>query len=310
MNITGFARAVFLRTCIALTALGFPYGAAVAADAPDTREVGMVVDYSPARSSQTIKRGAATLPVKLGTLVQAGDIVQVSPGGRVFVQLNDGTQHDVGPGEWQVPEAKPLGPVASLLRALPRLLDVQARIASSASTRGVETCDAAAPNVAPNVTIEAPILRSDSKVTAGKQNLALGWFGGCEPFAVSITKGTVAVASAKNLKRRQQQFVDLDLTPGRYQLRIDDSAGHSKVYGIDVVEKTPQPPADLESADSATAAIARALWLAELDNGAWRLESFKTLRPLMAQKERIAALIGDYLLVSTDEAAKAQPAAP
>lgn len=301
MNIAGFARAVLLRTCMALVVFGFANGAAVASEAPDARAVGMVVDYSPARSSQTIKRGAATLPVKLGTLVQAGDVVQVSPGGRVFVQLNDGTQHDVGPGEWQVPEAKPLGPVASLLRALPRLLDVQARIASSASTRGVENCDAAAPNAA----IEAPILRSDSKVTAGKQNLALGWFGGCEPFVVSITKGTVAVASAKDLKRRQQQFVDLDLTPGRYQLRIEDSAGHSKVYGIDVVEKTPPPPADLESADSATAAIARALWLAELDNGAWRLESFKTLRPLMAQKERIAALIGDYLLVSTDDVTKA-----
>jgi hypothetical protein len=295
----------FARKCLAAVAvLGF-VTAAAAADAP-THEVGMVVDYSPARSTQSIKRGTTALPVKLGTLVMAGDVVQVSAGGRVFVQLNDGTQHDVGPGEWQVPDSKPLGPVASLLRSLPRLLDVQAHIASSASTRGGETCD---PNE-PNASIEAPILRENSKVTAGKQSLALGWFGGCAPFAVDLTKGTVSVASAKDLKRRQQQFADLDLAPGRYQLRIEDAAGHRKAYGIDVVEKTPPPPADLESADSATAAIARALWLAELDDGAWRLESFKTLRPLMAQKERIAALIGDYLLVSTDDAAMAPGAAP
>jgi hypothetical protein len=298
MNTISLARA-----CFAMVALfGVAHIDAAASDVT-AHEVGMVVDYSPARSTQSIKRGAATLPVKLGTLVMAGDVVQVNAGGRVFVQLNDGTQHDVGPGEWQVPDAKPLGPVASLLRSLPRLLDVQARIASSASTRGGEGCDAADPNVV----IEAPILRARSKVTAGEQNLALGWFGGCAPFAVDLTKGTVAVAGAKGLKRRQQQFVDLDLTPGQYQLRIADAAGHTKVYGIDVVETAPAPPADLESADSATAAIARALWLAELDAGAWRLESFKTLRPLMAQKERIAALIGDYLLVSTDDDTKAPP---
>ncbi len=295
------------RLCITtLAVLGVAHIHAAAPDAAAAHEVGMVVDYSPARSTQSIKRGAATLPVKLGTLVMAGDVVQVNAGGRVFVQLNDGTQHDVGPGEWQVPDSKPLGPVASLLRSLPRLLDVQAHIASSASTRGGESCDANDPNVS----IEAPILREHSKVTAGKQNLALGWFGGCAPFAVDIVKGTVAVAGVKDLKRRQQQFVDLDLTPGQYQLRIEDAAGHRKTYGIDVVDKAPAPPADLESADSATAAIARALWLAELDGGAWRLESFKTLRPLMVQKERIAALIGDYLLVSTDDDTGAPPAAP
>lgn len=272
--------------------------AAEQAPAP-SQEVGMVVDYSPARSTHTIQRGNTTLPVKLGTLVVAGDVVKVNGTGRVFIQLNDGTQHDVGPGEWRVPDAKPLGPIASLLRSLPRLLDVQAHIAASASTRGAETCDAADANA----TIEAPILREHSKVSAGKQNLALGWFGGCAPFTVELRKGDSVIGAAKGLPRRQQQFTDLDLTPGLYQLRIADAAGHNRAYGIEVLASTPTPPADFETADSATATIARALWLAELDDGAWRLESFKTLRPLMAQKERIAALIGDYLLVSTDDAA-------
>jgi hypothetical protein len=274
--------------------------------AAPSQEVGMVVDYSPARSTHTIRRGTTTLPVKLGTLVIADDVVVVDGGGRVIVQLNDGTQHDVGPGEWRVPDAKPLGPVASLLRSLPRLLDVQAHIAASASTRGGETCDAKDPNAA----IEAPILRDHSKVTAGKQNLALGWFGGCAPFGVELKKGDAAIGTVQGLPRRQHQFADLDLTPGLYQLRITDTAGHQRSYGIEVLAATPAPPADLDAADSATATIARALWLAELDGGAWRLESFKTLRPLMAQKERIAALIGDYLLVSTDDAAAAAPIAP
>lgn len=301
MNSTLFAYRALVGAIVVLGVAG-TFAAAPTAPTTEpapTHEVGMVVDYSPARSTQSIKRGDATLPVKLGTLVMAGDVVQVNAGGRVFVQLNDGTQRDVGPGEWRVPDSKPLGPIANLLRSLPRLLDVQAQIAATASTRGGETCDKADPNVS----IEVPILRAHSKVTAGKQNLTLGWVGGCAPFGVDLTRDAVVVGSAKGLTRRQQQFADLDLTPGLYQLRIEDAAGDRRVYDIEVVDTAPVPPADLEAADSVTAAIARALWLAELDNGAWRLESFKTLRPLMAQKERIAVLIGDYLLVSTDDTA-------
>jgi len=263
-------------------------------------EVGMIVDYSPARAAHTIRHtDGSTTPVKLGTLVVAGDVLLVDAGGRVFVQLNDGSQHDVGPGEWRVPDSKPLGPIASLLRSLPRLLDVQANIAASASTRGGDSCDASDTNVS----IEAPILRPHSKVVAGKQNLALGWFGGCPPFAVDLAKAEQTVGSAKELSRRQYQFVDLDLSPGAYRLRIADAAGHQRNYDIEAVTAAPAAPADLSSADSATADIARALWLADLDGGAWRLESFKTLRPLMAKKERLAALIGDYLLVSTENVA-------
>ncbi len=262
---------------------------------PSATEVGMVVDYSPARAAHTIKRqDGSTLPVKLGTLVMAGDLVVVTGTGRVFVQLNDGTQRDVGPGEWRVPEAKPLGAVASLLRSLPRLLDVQARIAASASTRGGEACDGDDAGEA----IEAPILRAHSKVSAGRQNLALGWFGGCAPFEVIIARDATEVAKADALKRRQHQFVDLDLVPGHYELKIVDAAGRVQRYGIEAVAAAPTSPVDFEATDSATATIARALWLAELDAGTWRLEAFKTLRPLMAQRERIAGLIGDYLLVS------------
>ena len=274
--------------------------ATVMAQPAPAQEVGMVVDYSPARGVHTIRHAdGTTVPVKLGTLLVAGDVVQVEAGGRVFVQLNDGTEHDVPTGEWRVPDAKPLGAIAGFLRSLPRLLDAQAHIAASASTRGSQTCDAADPNAA----IEAPILREHSKVTSGTQNLALGWFGGCAPFAVSLRRGDVVVSEVAALKRRQHQFADLTLSAGQYQLRIGDSTGHRRAYAIDVVDKTPAPPADLDAADTATATIARALWLAELDDGTWRLESFKTLRPMMAQKERIAALIGDYLLVSTEAVA-------
>jgi len=275
-------------------------GAAGAAPRTPPDEVGMIVDYSPARSTHTIRHAdGTTAPVKLGTLVIAGDVLLVGAGGHVFVQLNDGSQHDVGPGEWRVPDSKPLGPVASLLRSLPRLLDVQADIAASASTRGGESCDASDANVS----IEAPILRPHSKVVAGKQSIALGWFGGCPPFAVELSKADRAVGAANGLTRRQHQFVDVDLSPGVYRLRIADASGHQRSYDIEAVAATPAPPADLASTDSATADIARALWLADLDGGVWRLESFKTLRPLMAKKERIAALIGDYLLVSTDSVA-------
>ena len=262
-------------------------------------EVGLVADYAPARNSHTIARAdGTTQPVMLGTLVMAGDTVKVAGSGHVFVQLNDGTQRDVGPGEWVVPDVKPLGAVAQLLRSLPRLLDVQARIAASASTRGGEDCEGAKPTP-----IDAPILRAHSKLTAGKQSIALGWFGGCEPYAVTMKKGEATVASAKDLKRRQQQFADLELVPGSYTIDIVDSRGQNAAYGLDVVATSPEPPADLSGADTATASIARALWLAELDGGAWRLESFKTLRPLIAQKEKLASLIADYLFVSTEASA-------
>jgi hypothetical protein len=262
-------------------------------------EVGLVADYSPARNTHSIVRAdGTTVPVMLGTLVMAGDHVKVAGSGHVFVQLNDGTQRDVGPGEWVVPDVKPLGAVAQLLRSLPRLLDVQARIAASASTRGAEECDGTKPSP-----IDAPILRSTSKLSAGKQNLALGWFGGCAPYAVTVTKGETSIAAAKDLQRRQQQFADLDLQPGRYTIRIEDKRGNHKQFALDVVPNAPAPPADLEGGDTATASIARALWLAELDGGAWRLESFKTLRPLIVQREKLASLIADYLFVAAEGSA-------
>ena len=59
-------------------------------------------------------------------------------------------------------------------------------------------------------------------------------------------------------------------------------------------------PDELSADKTPADGIARALWLADQDRGSWRLESVKTLRPLLARKNKIAAGLADYWLSSDD----------
>jgi hypothetical protein len=58
----------------------------------------------------------------------------------------------------------------------------------------------------------------------------------------------------------------------------------------------PPPPPDLAGDPSALAVIARAIWLADQDEGAWRLDSFEMLRPAIRRGDPLAGRVGDVLL--------------
>jgi hypothetical protein len=284
----------------AVVAIGL--GCASAAFLPARAEggdAGLVVDYAPPRASHALVRHGSSVesPVRLGTVVQADDVVKLRSEGHVTIQLADGTEKEIdGPGEWRVPESSQPGAFARILHSLEGLLEKQATVAASAASRGSEDCDT--PEA--SLPIRVPILRAHARVTAGSQTLAVGWFGGCPPYAVSLRSGSTETGRADGLAKRLYQFRDVNLAAGVYRVEIRDRFGKSASFTLEAVSEGPVVPADLAADRTSADGIARALWLAGQDGGSWRLESLKTLRPLLAQKNRIAVQLADYLLSSDD----------
>ena len=104
------------------------------AAAPAGSDAGLVVDYAPSRASHVIiHRGSTTeTPIRLGTVVQANDLLKLRVAGHVTIQLWDGTEKEIeGPGEWRVPEGERPGIMALVLHSLAGLLEKQADIAAS-----------------------------------------------------------------------------------------------------------------------------------------------------------------------------------
>ena len=161
-------------------------------------DAGLVVDYAPARASHVIvhRESPAETPIRLGTVVQVNDVVKLRGEGRVMIQLADGTEKEIdGPGEWRVPESSQPGTMARILRSLPGLLEKQATVAGSAASRGPEDCDS--PQA--SVPIRVPILRPHARVTAGQQTLAIGWFGGCPPYAISLRSASSEIGICRRI---------------------------------------------------------------------------------------------------------------
>jgi hypothetical protein len=287
-----------LAIAIAIAQVALPsYGAATG-----DSDVGWVIEYSPPEAVHTIIRTASNTSVrlKLGTAVYANDTVQMSTAGRVVIALADGTERQVdGPGNWRVPNSEAPSRIWQVLGSVLQLGEKQAQLAASAATRGNEEC-MPGKSFQPDP-IRVPILRVRSHVTAGVQSLAIGWYGGCPPFDVSLESPTRVVARASSLTKRFQQFSDVDLVVGAYRVQIQDKAGVSVNHVLAVVAEGPPSPTEFTKNNATAGVLARALWLADVDGGAWRLESIKTLRPLLLQRQPVAIRMADYLM-STDDA--------
>jgi len=264
------------------------------ASAADDAAVGVVAEYRPAAGRFTLTRspGARSVPVRIGTAVHAGDSVTLPAGASVTVQLANGeVSRFGGPGMFAVPDARPLGRLASILKSLPALFDDDYRLAGTAASRGSDAC---APGDGPD--IEVPILGSGASVVAGKRDLPLAWRGGCKPYTLTVSTGTRTLARRESVHEGRVRLDGLLLTPGRYTVQIVDSRGVSHDVPLEAVAAGPVPPPDLAADASPLGVVAQAIWFAEQDGGRWRLESFERLRPLIRAGDPLAGVIGDGLL--------------
>ena len=262
--------------------------------------VGVVADYSPVSAHYQVRRQPSDkpIPVRIGAVVEADDEIDLASGGSVTLYLQDGTQKRMaGPGAFRVPAVSELGGAARILRSLVGAFDVDHRTASSAISRGVGPCPASAGD-AP---ISIPILQGEPRFRRGVRDIRLAWTGGCPPYNIGLQGAGIAQLGLGDLVRGQIRFDKLALTSGNLSIEIADATGKRASFVVGIVDEVPQPPADLAADSSGLGAIAQALWLADQDGGAWRLESIDRLSTLTQHNDPLAGKIADVLLLRGPE---------
>ena len=282
----------------ALTAVAISALAPLVSLAGDSEQgVGVVAQYRPAAGRFFFSRaaGGESVPVRIGTVVMAGDRVTLPAGAAVVVQLaNDAAKSFEGPGTFEIPQAQALGKLAAIFRSIPALFDDEYRLAGTAASRGGEKCSESRPDAAP--AIDVPILVPGSRVVAGVRDLPLAWRGGCTPFVVAVASEGGGVLHRESVEGWQVRLDDVSLGVGRYKVTIMDSSGARFEAVLEAVNEGPAVPADIAGDATPLGVVAQAVWIAEQDGGRWRIESFDRLRPLIRAGDRLAGAIGDGVL--------------
>jgi hypothetical protein len=116
----------------------------------------------------------------------------------------------------------------------------------------------------------------------------LAWKGGCPPYRVELSSehGTLGVQSG--LHTPEYRFEHVALIPGHYSVSITDRAGASVTAPFAARIDRPAWPDALTTDRSHLGTVARALWLADVDHGIWRLDSGEVLLPLLRQHDPLA----------------------
>jgi hypothetical protein len=264
----------------------------------DDAAVGVVAEYRPAAARYVIERSSShPVPVRIGTVVMAGDQVTLPTGGTLVLRLADGERREIrGPRTYDVPASQSLGKLAAIFGSIPALFDDEFRVEGTAAARGGEKCSRSAADSQP---IEIPILAPGARIIAGERDLPLAWRGGCAPFVVTLWSGERKLIDRESIEGRQVRLDDLPLVRGRYDVTIVDGSGLEGHATIEAVDAGPTLPVELANDTSALGVIAQAVWLAQQDVGRWRLDSFERLRPLIRSGDSLAGAIGDGLLWGT-----------
>jgi hypothetical protein len=144
--------------------------------------------------------------------------------------------------------------------------------------------------------IEVPILAPGARIVAGDRDLPLAWRGGCAPFVVTVLAGGQSLVHRESIEGRQIRLDDVPLATGRYAVVITDADSRRFEAPLEAVGAGPAVPAEIAADTSSLGVVAQAIWLAQHEDGRWRLESFERLRPLIRAGDPLAGTIGDGVL--------------
>jgi len=258
----------------------------MAADAP---EVGVIIDYSPPGAMLYLERSELKLPVRIATVVHAGDRIQLPADSSVTVERADSRRvSSSGPGTWEVPAAPALGSIAPYFHRLALIMDPDYRLSASAITREVQFCK--------RESIAVPVLPKGALVKAGRRGLSMAWTGACPPYHLELKSAHDTLAVESGVASREFRFEQLTLDPGQYSVSITDSAGTIASFPFSARSEAPAWPDTLAADTSHLGTVARAVWLAEVDQGVWRIDSVELLRPLRRQHDRLAEAVSQSIL--------------
>ena len=292
----GPAIAAFYGRVLLRTAATFLIAAPIGVLAADETGVGVVAGYAPASSHLSIVRPprGEVVPVRIGTVVRAGDRVELPDKATLLIQLASGQTRELeGPDTHTIPDSGPIGKVKAIYDAISGVFDDEFRYEGLAGSRGGEQCAAQGSTVQ---AIEVPILAPGARIVAGDRDLPLAWRGGCAPFVVTVLAGGKTLVHRESIEGRQVRLDDVPLATGRYVVVITDADGRRFEAPLEAVGAGPAVPADIEADSSPLGVVAQAIWLAQHEAGRWRLEGFERLRPLIRAGDPLAGTIGDGVL--------------
>lgn len=284
------ARALLDTICrAAVLATWLACAAVQAAGAPTA--VGVVADFQPVRAQYTLQRApqGQVVHVHLGTTVMPGDRFVLSrPGQSVTLQLADGRKLRFDqPGEHRVPESRPLGRLATILGSIPDLFGDDSGLGGTAVSRDIDRCGM--PGFVPEAPQLPAVPEGGAKLAAGTLDLRLAWQGGCAPYAVQLRRAGSVVAQRADLTERAVHLSRVTLVPGRYELTVADKSGQVSTFAIEALTEAPPYPQDIRDETGDLATVSGAVWLAQQDEGRWRLEAVRRLEPLVQQGDPLAA---------------------
>lgn len=246
-----------------------------------------MIAYAPDEAILQLRRPgvSGSLPVGIATVVRTGDEITLPAQSTLTVEFADNRQIvSSGPGTWMVPPAPSIGFLAALFHRVEFSMAPNDVRVATAITRSSQSCEAA--SVAP---IAVPAWRPNARVIAGRRGLSLAWTGGCPPYQVELRAGEHLIASQSAVKVAEVRFDDLTLAPGVMTLAIKGARGAPASFSIVVAAHQPMPPRALIQDPSHLAQIARALWLADIEDGRWRLDAVELLARPAGSGDTMAA---------------------
>lgn len=290
-----FVSRMVIACCLLVTAILGP-GAGVAR-AGNGEGVGVVAEYRPpsAKLSVHSATGNVRRPIGIGSVVGAGDRVDLPRGATLVVHFADGSVRTYDKaGTVVMPAADPLGPLERVLRVGLSFVDADYRLAGMAAGRGGDDC---LTEGHANVAIEVPAFPGgEAFLRAGLRDLPLAWRGGCGPFSITVTRAQGARVMQQATRERQLRLDGLMLLEGTYEIVITDADGSGWRGLLETLPSSPATPPELLATTTNLGIVARAAWLSGQDDGRWRLEAFDMLRPLIRAGDKLAGALGDSLM--------------
>jgi len=247
--------------------------------ASDREPIAHVVEISLAGDDLTkgtvIVREGAELKPTIWMPLYDGDIVFVrDPKSRVFVDYGAGGRVQIGDGAMRVEITDEMahgGETWGLITALGKLFagDEGEEVPANLISKGDEgTLFVPAANRTPN-----NILRDDSPVW-------IVWSGGAGPFKIVLDNNGKTHELATSEVRDIRFDIPKDASQ-RLIVTVTDAKQRSVRVPLRLRDAQPTPPSDLSSGGQVPHDLVPALaaaWLANQDDGAWRLEAARALR--------------------------------
>ncbi len=276
-------------------------------EAAYAQEVGWIDDYQDPDSTSYIIRQKNKLPLRILEPIQVGDeIVVVDELAFVGLRLGQADQVKINMSNspYHISAQQSQTSISSnLLSWASSWLDGRHKALSQDATVSLVTRSSSSPPLRIPMTSETK--SAAPRVSARNQSLFFPKEGGRPPYKAEIKSPSMVVVSSENVSTNGSiiRFNALSLEEGIYEISITDASDEIAKGYFEASHDVPRNQTYARASNANTTdpldTILKAYWLAAQEEGAWRLESYQLLAPLLTEfksADTLArAIINGYL---------------